>query len=225
MAERALIFTAAEIRGLQRAHRGEPGGKFQTRQILKPQPEQANDPVWANSWWWKGVPIESLHGGGNIDLLPIQPGDIVRAKHGFYRFHPSISNPENEQAWDSLTRCVRWPSGQVVEDCEPELLPQYAVAGTIGWQKCSPMFMPRWASRYWMRITSVRVERVNDITEAEAEAEGITGDEALVGQISNPYRTAYADWFDQINGDGSWDANPWVAVYQWEAVTTEAPKR
>lgn len=59
--------------------------------------------------------------------------------------------------------------------------------------------MPRWASRILLEVTEVRVQRLWEISEADARAEGWDG--TVLG---------YAKLWDQINGAGSWDANPWV---------------
>ncbi len=75
--------------------------------------------------------------------------------------------------------------------------------------------MPRWASRLTLEITSVRVERLQDISEADAIAEGVRGN------ASGPYGCEgliedYADLWESINGPGSWDANPWVWVVEFK---------
>ena len=75
------------------------------------------------------------------------------------------------------------------------------------------MFMPRWASRITLEVVSVRVERLQAISEADAKAEGIEpADEpnTMRWQHYSPHGVAYARLWDQINGAGSWDANPWV---------------
>ena len=69
--------------------------------------------------------------------------------------------------------------------------------------------MPRWASRITLEITSVRVERLQDISEADAIAEGVYTDPAC------PAYDAYAQLWDEINGLGSWEANPWVWVIEF----------
>jgi hypothetical protein len=97
------------------------------------------------------------------------------------------------------------------------------------------MFMPRWASRIALEVTGVRVERLQDIGEADASAEGIvcrrvgtgdhrTGCRDAYGLACNDSAhatsavQAYADLWEQINGPGSWDANPWVWCIEFRRV-------
>lgn len=80
--------------------------------------------------------------------------------------------------------------------------------------------MPRWASRIMLRITDVRVERLQDISEDDARAEGCEPvgwiDETDVGMSS--YREGFSRLWDRINGPGAWDANPYVWVLSFERV-------
>lgn len=73
--------------------------------------------------------------------------------------------------------------------------------------------MPRWASRITLEITDVRVERLNAITESDAEAEGITytgfGDLLVDG---------YRYLWKSIYGDDSWQVNPWVWVIEFKRI-------
>lgn len=87
----------------------------------------------------------------------------------------------------------------------------------IRWR--SPMFMPRWASRLTLEVTAVRVERVQDISEADAEAEGVDWirDSSRVrvpGQDSRrPTAVECYRWlWNQLNAARGfpWSANPWV---------------
>ena len=86
--------------------------------------------------------------------------------------------------------------------------------------------MPRWASRITLRVTAVKVERLQDISDEDAKAEGIfqtnagswsavEGYAPLAGQ--SPKGGFYCLW-TSINGPGSWDANPWVVAYSFERV-------
>ena len=70
----------------------------------------------------------------------------------------------------------------------------------------SSIHMPRHASRITLEVTGVRVERLQDISEADAIAEGVYTDPAC------PAYDAYTQLWDEINGLGSWEANPWVWV-------------
>ena len=92
------------------------------------------------------------------------------------------------------------------------------------------IFMRRKYSRITLEITAVRVERLQEITERDAEAEGIdyphcsheNRREAQQLQIDGkevcykPSVLAYRDLWESINGPESWAANPWVWVVEFE---------
>lgn len=92
-----------------------------------------------------------------------------------------------------------------------------------GWKPS--IHMPRWASRITLEITGVRVERLQDISEADAMAEGIR-QQATTKWFSVPgicgagttAGAAFALLWQSINGAGSWDANPWVWVVEFKKV-------
>lgn len=78
--------------------------------------------------------------------------------------------------------------------------------------------MPRWACRTVVEITEIRVERVQDISEEDAKAEGCksadyaTGREVILDPSLGSYRLAFRDLWDSINGKGAWERNEWVWV-------------
>jgi hypothetical protein len=83
-------------------------------------------------------------------------------------------------------------------------------------------FMPRWASRLILEVTGVRVERLQNISDEDARAEGCDPWHDLrgvpnvtVGEMAHGYRRAFRHLWDLINGDGAWDANPWVWVIEF----------
>ena len=78
--------------------------------------------------------------------------------------------------------------------------------------------MPRWASRITLRITDVRVERLQDISEDDARAEGWPGPITETGfPIASPLAW-FANVWTSINGAGACEANPWVWVIEFERV-------
>lgn len=79
--------------------------------------------------------------------------------------------------------------------------------------------MPRWASRILLEITEVRVERLQDISEEQAEAEGVN----FLRHVPDAEETLTAAQlfeclWSSINGDESWRANPWVWVVEFKRV-------
>lgn len=102
----------------------------------------------------------------------------------------------------------------------------------INWRPS--IHMPHWASRITLEVTGVRVERVQDISEADALAEGVfskvgstpIGDEVvtatggeLIYASSTQAREEYRRLWGQINGPDSWSDNPWVWVVEFKRVT------
>ncbi|MDR6251625.1 morphogenetic protein [Klebsiella variicola] len=85
--------------------------------------------------------------------------------------------------------------------------------------------MPRWASRILLEITDVRVERLNAISQEDAQAEGmeLTGwrptysDPDSGGEVMTPYDN-FAELWESIYGEESWKANGWVWVISFKRV-------
>lgn len=103
------------------------------------------------------------------------------------------------------------------------------------------IYMPRWASRITLEIVSVRVERLQDISEEDALAEGIKGitkdgrtikygipdNDGLPGNDDNGWHwcnwmlsasAAFQELWQEINGYDSWEDNPWVWVVDFKRV-------
>jgi hypothetical protein len=83
----------------------------------------------------------------------------------------------------------------------------------------SSMFMPRWASRIALEVTSVRVDRLQNISEVDAKAEGVCGIDWGHGMDyggSACYVKPYQALWDQINAKRApWASNPWVWVIEF----------
>lgn len=74
--------------------------------------------------------------------------------------------------------------------------------------------MPFDACRIFLKITDVRVERLQSISESDAEAEGMN----LIDPILQCWYTFQSVWID-INGVESWEANPWIYAITFEEIT------
>lgn len=136
------------------------------------------------------------------------------------------------EAWShdapSLEDCrIAFESGG--EPMGPYYFATETAPDTLKWKPS--IHMPRWASRINLLIKSIRVERLNDISEADAKAEGVepffakfpsiardqcmtTGERA----IDCEHRASFACLWDDINGAESWKQNPWVWVVEFEVM-------
>lgn len=222
MADRPILFSAPMVRALL------AGTKTQTRRVVKGLED-------ADTWCPVGpevyhptvvdrhgddAPGASTYGAGNADgtdwvRCPYgQPGDRLwvretwQAISGTERARRIIENPRPNFGW------VEYASGPHKEG--NELPPKWRPS----------IHMPRWASRITLEVTCVRVERLQDISEADSIAEGIerSGDCNWRDYLDHPYndftsaRRSYRSLWDQINGTGSWAANPWVWVVSFRRV-------
>ena len=89
------------------------------------------------------------------------------------------------------------------------------------------LFMPKQACRIFLKIKSIRVERLQDIRDKDAQAEGVDFVEGINGNLYFNYLTkdygcnelfSFMTLWESINGDGSWNKNPFVWVYEFERI-------
>jgi hypothetical protein len=100
-----------------------------------------------------------------------------------------------------------------------------------GYRKCPSIHMPRWASRLTLEVTSVRVERVQNIGEDDARAEGVElandhrGYPGTGAAYKRTYRAGFAKLWDSINAKRgySWESNPWVWVVEFRMIQESRP--
>jgi hypothetical protein len=89
----------------------------------------------------------------------------------------------------------------------------------VGWYKRLARFMPKAAARIWLEVDLIRVERLWDITNDEAKAEGVEGLGLYPGYDVSSKGKFEALW-GKINGAESWEANPWVWVVSFQVLST-----
>lgn len=126
-------------------------------------------------------------------------------------------------------------------DC-PDYYPCEVVAVAQSYKSCGNYHVPKehagWGNKlfvnpalmpYRIRITGIKCERLQDISEEDCMKEGILGDVeydkyevyGLFGNSDDGFdtpREAFASLIDKVSGRGTWDRNPWVVVYEFELV-------
>jgi hypothetical protein len=86
------------------------------------------------------------------------------------------------------------------------------------------IFMPRAACRITLAITSIKIERLHDISESDAIAEGCKGGHGSIPGYeysATPLEHFQHTW-NTINGAGAWSANPWVWVVEFKRIEVPA---
>ncbi len=216
MTDRPILFSAPMVRALL------AGTKTQTRRIVKPQPVFN---TWYGGWTWTTVRGVAKWTTDRPSACALHHGMIPQCPYG----------QTGDRLWVRETWAVRglaWgmkPS-QAAKIASPDAW-RYAADDATGWQHGwkPSIHMPRAASRITLEITGVRVERLQEISEADAKAEGLKQyghgweitlatapkGERICCTVSDP-RVAHKALWESINGPGSWAANPWVWVVEFK---------
>ncbi|MBY5682690.1 hypothetical protein HFO32_11035 [Rhizobium leguminosarum] len=205
MTDRPILFSGPMIRALL------DGRKTQTRRLLKPQPK-----VLKNGSWYRPFPQDPANWQYAL-------GGII---HGYAR----VRIVEGDRLWVretwshtgdhvfSISEARRCPFGYPIYQADDN--PEFPHAKF--WPS---IHMPREFSRLTLTVTDVRVERLRRITEKDAIAEGaeldpisssmVTGGPMIrvgAGVYLSPVAWYHRLW-DEINGAGAWEKDPWVVAY------------
>jgi hypothetical protein len=179
---------------------------------MKPQPNIADGKWRFNGRAWEkhlGYPI-----GHDTPLSPYgRPGGLLYVRESF----SYITKAKNER-FDK----------QRPDGCPVEMLYR-ADAEREGWERevtwKPSIHMPKWASRLTLRVTAVRVERVQDMNTPSLEAEGFVSEYAGLfrhtdGVLHSENRLRFIQLWDSINAKRgySWESNPFVWVVEFEKV-------
>jgi hypothetical protein len=198
MTDRPIIFSAPVVRALL------DGRKTQTRRVLKP-PYGAMERTGYGAW----KPI----------CTKFFPGERLWVREAWLPLETKTGDGER-----AVYKADADEDGTV-----PYLISGTPLGGGVGnmrvdrWR--SPIHMPRWASRLTLTVTDVREHRLQEISEADAMAEGVVqlphvekdggrhftvpgahGIDALTAS------RAFRDLWNSIHGPDAWEANPWVAA-------------
>lgn len=211
MKERPILFSAPMVRALL------DGTKTQTRRIVKPQPVfedggstvidwcpygQPGDRLWVRETWRIGAWNED---GGEIavdymaDNRSRREGLQVPEADDFEKYWLQCCDDCNKAGVKTdEDGKYHWEPGQSPCRVRPSI------------------FMPRWASRITLEIIGVAAARLQDVGQQDSMEEGITGEELFLAQGYAPM--AYKKLWESINGEGSWNLNPWVWVIEFKVV-------
>lgn len=208
MKERPILFSEPMVRAIL------AGTKQQTRRVIKPQPDGfvpcTNRPFW----------LAAKHDRPTITCPYGQPGDRLWVRETWRAFFDDEVPPERP-------RGPRHTLGQPSRpDRKSFVFYKADGPGPVhpdGFPACwhSAIYMPRKYSRITLEITGVRVERLQDISNEDARAEGVLpayADQCVALGHQYEARPLYRELWQHINGPGSWDANPWVWVLEFKRV-------
>lgn len=202
---RPIIFSAPMVRAIL------GGRKTQTRRIVKPQPMLADKVVYNNGevgeWRY-------MHEGWRWRNEEIYEGDPFRCPYGGVGGVLWVREVFHTSPHFTCLYRADYDDGA--------LLPKVVAHG--GWKPS--IHMPRRVSRIALEITGIRVERLQEISEADAQAEGarcvdaVTGREVLfpIGSRIGSYRVHYRAIWESIHGAGSWESNPFVWVIEFRSL-------
>jgi hypothetical protein len=213
MTDRPILFSAEMVRAIL------DGRKTQTRRIMKPVPT-----------FNAGGAILDADGGQEDYVVPHwvlpsacscpygQPGDTLWVREA-WRVHKSYDILNAARVYGAMGGDVAYCVDYLATPRQENF-----------WGRGRPsIHMPRWASRITLRITDIRVERVQDISEDDAIQEGMeleryvpVSDSAGLhacgeAEETNPLEE-FRNLWTSINGPGAWEANTWVWAISFERV-------
>jgi len=217
MTDKPIIFSAPMVRALL------DGTKTQTRRVLKPtayafEPPKyrAGDRLWVGEAWRVGAWAYELSTGGPRCWCAKVAVDYVA--DGFAR-REWIKGDNTDQ----MLRIADQSRKDAEKDGRfgPDEIGGFS--WPIGETPCRyrhPRYMPRWASRLTLTVTDVRVQRVQDISTADAKAEGAQCETCAAMSQSHCNAmgcfaciASFRTLWDSIHGPDAWDRNAWVAAY------------
>ena len=191
-----MIFNSEMVRALL------AGNKTQTRRIIKDQPV-----------------CETFSNAENyiLYMCPFgKAGDLIYVRETFQGplvdFEESEACAENMHLFENPNYCIYRATDSAREFSDPDGDTHY------GWKPS--IHMPRWASRLTLKINSVRVERIQDISKEDAIAEGFDyskSESAAKQGFAISARTNFRHAWESIYGD-SWNKNQWVWVIDFEVI-------
>jgi hypothetical protein len=206
-----MLFNGAMVRAIL------DGRKTQTRRPMKRQPDgqpvrDPSDGKWyVDGGQWISPPVAEVG-----DVLWVRETLRENAVTSAWRYEADGAPIELPAADPRVTAMLSWAHHK---------------EGSV----CVSIHMPRWAARIFLRVADVRAQRIQDISEEDAVAEGIErdgkwflGSDHKIKGTPKVFATAHAAFVDlwhSVYGRASWDANPWVWALTFERTTDPGVSR
>lgn len=213
--ERPILFSGPMVRAIL------AGAKSQTRRLLKPQPR--NPEVFGVSpIWGYGVPRPHVDRQQRFGIHAAFDEGGKRVD----RWLPCPYGAPGDRLWVRETwTAERIQRGKVCvayrASCDNDEFDFVRTDGTIERAKVvrwkPSIFMPREVSRITLKVTGVRVERLQDITESDAQAEGAAFARCDCGVEHVSLRQVFEHRWNELHGAGAFALNPfvWVVSFRW----------
>lgn len=246
MADHGFLFSPLMVLALLREAQQPGAGKTQTRRLLTPANTYFNGRPWtkalkAQQWNWEGAwvdPGPSPAGNpGPYLKLPWRAGDDW-LEGTVHRIYPQVQPGDRiwvREAW----RVSKALDAVAPRDLDRTIMPEWLASDPELYEGRirASMHLPRWASRLTLIVTDVRVQRLQDISEEDAVAEGVerlhhgwfpygistfmttvVDRREVPAQCCRTARQSYQMLWNTINGPGSWAANPWVSAISFRCI-------
>lgn len=203
------------------------GQKTQTRRTIRGITWIANTAKGVDPYWR----FENTAGGGEFSPSLVecgeckcpygQSGDRLWVRESHFRWGRWVRNgktKKGKQAWKFRPAAPNLKKVLYVAG-EPVALPEKIKRTELAWHKRPSIFMPRWASRITLEIVSVRVERVQEITDKDAKAEGCSQNSHYVDTgLPGGFISMYHNLWNSLNAKRgfSWESNCYVWVLEFK---------
>lgn len=210
MAVKGILFNTEMVRAIL------DGRKSCTRRIAKPQWEECPNCKYVHNEYIYDNLAENVYCARcGYPLVPerrapYQPGDILYVRETWHRYTKRVGKGEGCHLEEHYGYKASIANS---EDAEEPWKPS--------------IHMPKEAARIWLKVTDVRVERLQDITEDDAEAEGAIDNRGFIHSPENEYDRIHTArehfikiWNNTIKKSDlnryGWNANPWVWAIEYE---------
>lgn len=207
VAERPILFRGPMVRAILE------GRKTQTRRLVKwPETPEPDYDTWVDDGW---PYFHRTNRIGAYDEIPLdcpygQPGDRLWVRENCFLDKQIIPALGRRRVFFADSKDMRFDDGEAGQS--PCALPLDCMKLNVSLKQVPSIHMPRWASRITLEVVNVRVERLQEISCADAAAEGFESPRSILQNIGE----FKASWDSHNKAPHDWASNPWVWVVDFK---------